>query len=370
VDQGQPSTAGEGLLSKPESSSWLIWEGDAPVSSLPEFSDLCRLINASGLLQTKPVFRWARAGIMLTSVALVTAAMILWRDNLAAQILNATLLGFVFMQIGFLMHEVGHRQIFRSPAANRAVGLLLANLMIGVSYSWWVDKHNRHHRNPNHVDLDPDLEFAAVAFSKEQAMAKTWPWRSIVKYQALLFLPFLLGEHVNLHVRAFEHVLRGRAKQGWAEGILLVCHHLACFGIAFSVLGTLPAIAFLACSKAIAGLYAGLVFAPNHKGMLMVDSSSQANWFRQQVLTSRNVRSNPINDFLYGGLNYQIEHHLFPFLRQDQLAAAQTIVRPFCLDRRIRYHETSIFQSLKEVFHHLQEVGAPVRADDPAKIPN
>lgn len=43
---------------------------------------------------------------------------------------------------------------------------------------------------------------------------------------------------------------------------------------------------------------------------------------------------------------------------------------PFCLERGIRYHETGIFQSLKEIFHHLQEIGASVRVDDPAKISN
>jgi fatty acid desaturase len=358
------------VLSKPEFSPWLVWEGEATNSSQREFSELCRHVKGSGLLERKPASRWLRAGIVLTLLALVSAGMVLWHNSLAVQIINGTLLGFAFMQIGFLMHDVGHRQILRSPTPNRVAGLLLANLMVGVSYSWWVDKHNRHHRNPNHVDLDPDVDFAPLAFSREQAKAKKWPWRSVVKYQAFLFPVLLLGEHVNMHVLAFDHVLRGRAKYRWAEGILLVCHHLACFGIAFSVLSPLPAIAFLACSKAIAGLYAGMVFAPNHKGMLMVDSGGQVNWFRQQVLTSRNVRPSPINDFLYGGLNYQIEHHLFPFLRQDQLGAARAIVRPFCLERGIRYHETGIFQSLKEIFHHLQEIGASVRVDDPAKILN
>ena len=368
--QGQPLTTVEEALVYPDSSPGLNCEMEAPLAAQRDLGELGRRLKASGLLQTKPAFPWFRSGILLAVIAGVGAGMILWPAHLVLQILNGVLLGFVFMQIGFLMHDVGHHQIFRSPAANRVVGLLLANLLIGVSYSWWVDKHNRHHRNPNHVDLDPDVDFAPVAFSREQALAKRWPWRSIVKYQAYLFLPYLLGEHINVHVLGFDHVLRGRAKQGWTEGILLVCHHLACFGIAFSVLGTLPAIAFLLTSKAIAGLYAGLVFAPNHKGMMMVDSDSQVSLFHQQVLTSRNIRSNPLNDYLYGGLNYQIEHHLFPFLRQDQLAAAQAVVKPFCRERGIPYHETGIFRSLKEILHHLHEVGAAVRSDDPAKISN
>jgi fatty acid desaturase len=367
--EGEPSTSGEGALSKPGCSPRLI-EEDPLFSSHSEFSELCRLIKDSGLLQKKPEPWWPRAVILLFVIALVSAGMVLWRDSVGLQIADGLLLGFLFMQVAFVMHDVGHRQIVRSPVGNRTIGLLLGNLMLGVSYSWWVDKHNRHHRNPNHIDLDPDIEFAALAFSTEQATAKKWPWKLIVRYQAFLFLPSLLAEHVSLHVNSIEHVLRGRARDPWTEGILLTCHHVACFVIAFSVLGTLPAVAFLICGKAMAGLYAGLVFAPNHKGMLMVDSGSDVSLFRRQVLTSRNVRSGAINDFLYGGLNYQIEHHLFPFLRRDQMSAAQGVVRRFCQQRGIRYHETGIFQSLKEVLHHLNEVSAPIGADGLQEVSN
>src|SRR5580700_488964 len=362
--EGEPSSSGEAMLSLLEAPPRLTEEKDPLFSSHGEFRELCRLVKDSRLLQKKPApLLWFRAAILLAVMALMSAVMFLGRDSLLLQLFNSVLLAFLFMQIAFLMHDAGHRQIFRSAAANRALGLLLGNLLIGVSYTWWVDKHNRHHRNPNHLDLDPDIDFAALAFSKEQAMAKQWPWKWIVKHQAFLFLFFLLAEHVHLHLVAVAHVLSGRSKAPWTEGILLACHHVACFAIAFSILDPLPAVAFLVFGKALAGLYAGLVFAPNHKGMLMVDSDSDVSLFRRQVLTSRNVRSGPVNDFLYGGLNYQIEHHLFPFLRQDQLPAVQAIVKPFCREHGIRYHETGVLQSLKEILQHLQQVGASVGAD-------
>jgi fatty acid desaturase len=361
----EPFTSGEGMLMQLETSPRAIEEEDALSSSPGEFGELCRLVKESQLLRKKPTLLWGRAATVLAAVALMSAVMIVGRNSVFLQLCNGVLLAFVFMHIAFLMHDVGHRQIFRSAAANRAIGMFVGNLLIGVSYSWWVDKHNRHHRNPNHVDLDPDVEFAGLAFSREQAIAKKWPWNLSVKYQAFLFIPLLLGEHLHLHLISAAHVLSGRAKAPWTEGIMLACHHVACFAIAFTVLRPLPAIAFLVCGKALGGLYAGLVFAPNHKGMLMIDSGSDVSLFRRQVLTSRNVRSSPINDFLYGGLNYQIEHHLFPFLRQDQLPAAQAIVKPFCRERGIRYHETGILRSLKEILQHLHEVGASVSADNP-----
>ena len=357
----KPEREDEAVTTAPESRRLLVQEAEPQLSSNTEFSELRRLIKTGNRPPWTPAFPWSTVAILLVMIAVVLAVMILWHTNVAVQAVNGILFGFVVTQIGFLMHDAGHGQVFRSAADNRAMGLVCANLLVGISYEWWIDKHGRHHRNPNHIGIDPDVNFTALAFCERQAMEKSWPWKSIVRYQAFLFVPFLLAEHLSLQMLSVQHLLHGQVKHRATEGVLLVCHHIVGLGIAFTLLGAHPAIAFLATSKAFAGLYAGLVFAPNHKGMLMVDAGSQLSVFRRQVLTSRNVRSGWINDFLYGGLNYQIEHHLFPFLRRDQMAAAQRIVRPFCSERGIRYHETGVFQSLKETFHHLHRVGASIR---------
>jgi fatty acid desaturase len=103
------------------------------------------------------------------------------------------------------------------------------------------------------------------------------------------------------------------------------------------------------------------IFAPNHKAMPLLERDSKVDFLRRQVLTSRNVIAHPITDFWYGGLNYQIEHHLFPRLPRNKLREAQPIIRGFCRDHSIAYHETSVLQSYKEILQHLHEVGAPLR---------
>ena len=80
--------------------------------------------------------------------------------------------GLLFTQVGFLGHDAGHRQIFGSRRANYVLGILLGNLGIGLSYGWWVDKHNRHHAHPNTEGADPDIEVGALAFSHAQASAQ------------------------------------------------------------------------------------------------------------------------------------------------------------------------------------------------------
>ena len=67
------------------------------------------------------------------------------------QLAVAVFLAVMFTQVGFLGHDAGHRQIFGSRRASYVLGLLYGNLCIGLSYGWWVDKHNRHHAHPNKI---------------------------------------------------------------------------------------------------------------------------------------------------------------------------------------------------------------------------
>jgi fatty acid desaturase len=103
------------------------------------------------------------------------------------------------------------------------------------------------------------------------------------------------------------------------------------------------------------------VFAPNHKGMLVVGRDEVMDFLRLQVLTARNVRAHPITDFWYGGLNYQVEHHLFPSMARNQLRQAQVIIRKFCNDQQITYYETGMFNSYVEILDYLHVVSAPLR---------
>jgi fatty acid desaturase len=96
--------------------------------------------------------------------------------------------------------------------------------------------------------------------------------------------------------------------------------------------------------------------------MPILPADTDLDFLRQQVLTARNVRPNPITDFWYGGLNYQIEHHLFPTLPRNKLGQARAIIKDWCRDHAIDYYETGLIQSYKEILSSLHEVGAPLRA--------
>jgi len=126
-------------------------------------------------------------------------------------------------------------------------------------------------------------------------------------------------------------------------------------------LSPLQALGFFLVHQLLFGLYYGTVFAPNHKGMLIIDEDNPLDFLRTQVLTTRNVKPGLVADFWYGGLNYQIEHHLFPLMPRKNFGKARNIVKTFCLERDISYYETGTYQSYKEILSYMHQIVAPVR---------
>lgn len=151
-----------------------------------EFRDLLTLVRHSGLLAKQPAYYVRK---ILLNVAMFVGAFVLIAKfhNPWIELCNAAFLAFVFTQLGFIVHDAGHQEIFSGPAGNQFLGLLHSNLLLGFSYSWWLDKHNHHHCSPNHVTADPDLDLIPFAFSKEQAAAKHGLARLSVKYQHFSF---------------------------------------------------------------------------------------------------------------------------------------------------------------------------------------
>jgi fatty acid desaturase len=277
------------------------------------------------------------------------------------QLVTAVFLAFAFTQIAFLGHDAGHRQVFGTRRANGLLGLVLGNLLIGVGYTWWVGKHNRHHSNPNHTDLDPDVTIGVLAFTAAQASDKRGLVRAVVRFQAYLFFPLLLLEAGHLHAASIKAVLGGRERLDRVEALLLLVHAGAYVVALLLVLSPLRAAAFLLLQQGLFGLYLGCCFAPNHKGMPILEEGKEPDYLCRQVLTSRNVRGSRVVDFLMGGLNYQIEHHLFPSMPRPNLRRAQPLVRAFCTERGVSYSESSVFGSYGEALRHLHQAGVPLR---------
>jgi fatty acid desaturase len=318
-------------------------------------------VAAQGLLRKQPAYYIFLISTNLVLLAVATGGLVVLRNPwlLAA---DAVLLGLVSGQLGFQLHDAAHRQMFERAWLNRWVGLLTGNLLLGMSYGWWYEKHNRHHARPNDTDDDPDLKSPALIYTQARAMSMHGPRRTLAAYQVFFFFPLLCLLGFAMHGSTYIH-LSGRGARGRREELaLLAAHNILYFGFLLLVLGPWLGAMVGVIHKASGGFYLASVFAPNHKGMPQTNATDRPDFLRSQVLTARNVSGSRMKDFWFGSLNYQIEHHLFPTMPRNNLRKAHATIKAYCDEIGVPFYETSMTQSYRELLAFLHRVGEPLRA--------
>lgn len=328
--------------------------------AINEYVELKQLIKQAALLNKQPVYYTFKITATIAMLAISVTLLLLFKDSWF-QLFNAAFFALASAQIGFLGHDAGHRQVFHKTWQNNLMTQLFGNLLIGMGNDWWLDKHNRHHSHPNELDMDPDIDFPIIAFTEEDALKKRSYQRFIVKYQAFFFLPILSLVGIDLQIRSVRFLIERKSNHTLLEGLLLTLHYLLILGLLLFTLNPWQALAFFVLYELLFGLFLGSAFAPNHKGMPVIGKNCSLNFLHRQVITSRNVESSPFNDFWYGGLNYQVEHHLFPSMPRNNLKKAQRIVKTYCQAHGIPYYETNIRQSYKEILGFLHSVSSCLR---------
>jgi fatty acid desaturase len=328
-----------------------------------DYSVLARRIKQSGLLDRRPGYYVAR-------IALVTALYVGGWAALAVvgtgwwALAIAAGMGVAYAQVALVAHDLAHGQVFRGRAAAARAGLIVGNLGIGMSYGWWMDKHTRHHANPNHEDEDPDVDPDILVWSPRQARQARGVARFMGRWQAFLFFPLLLLEGFNLHVSSARGLHRSSLKRRALETVLLYSHFVLYLAAVFLLLSPGVAILFILIHQGLFGLYLGSTFAPNHKGMPTLTAEDDLDYLRRQVLTSRNITGGRWLDVLYGGLNHQIEHHLFPNMPSPNLRKARPIIEGYCREIGVPYVATGMVDSYAQALRHLHTVGAPLRSNE------
>lgn len=325
------------------------------------YTDVAATIRERGLLdRAYGFYSWVGAALALALAGCLTGFLLLGHSWF--QLLIAGALGIVLTQVAFLTHEAAHKQVLASGPASDRLARVLACGVVGISYSWWTNKHNRHHANPNQLGRDPDIEVDTVSFVERDAATATGLRRLITGRQGWLFFPLLTLEGLNLHRHGLRHLLgRGPVKARATELTLVTLRFAAFWVPVFVVLPVGMAFAFLGVQLAVFGVYMGASFAPNHKGMPIVARDAKLDFFSKQVRMSRNVAGGWWATALMGGLNYQVEHHLFPSMPRPHLWRTRLIVREQCLALDVPYTETTLWRSYAIVIRYLNEVGLAAR---------
>ncbi|MFW6693342.1 fatty acid desaturase family protein [Streptomyces sp. MAR4 CNX-425] len=332
----------------------------APNRRSSEFTPLLREVKAAGLLRRRRGW-YARCTVLTLLALAATGVGVHLVGNTWWVLLLAVPAAVFSTRACFIGHDAGHAQIASTRRVNGLMGLLGGNLLIGMSRGWWNDKHNRHHANPNHTDKDPDVGVGVLVWTQRQAASREGFSCWLTRNQARLFFPLLLLEGINLKVSSWRDLRRQKPGERWVEGLLLGAHLVGYAALLLTAMSPGKAVVFALVQHALFGLHLGMCFAPNHKGMEMLDDGDDWGYLRKQVLTSRNVRGGAVTDWLMGGLNYQIEHHLFPNMPRPHLRRVQPLVRAHCAALGLPYTQTSAVESYRLALEHMHEVGEPLR---------
>ena len=326
--------------------------------STSDFAALSREVQSSGLLRRRYGYYWTKLLAVPVVFAAAVVAFILIGDTWW-QLFVAAGFAVLFTQTAFLGHDAAHRQIFRSGKWNEWTSLVIGNLFVGMSYGWWQHKHTRHHARPNQEGADPDIELPVISFTPEQATKRRGPVTSwLISHQGWFFFPILLLEGLSLHASSVRRVLSPAPMQRrWVELAFIVLRLAGYLTLVFVVLSPGIGFAFLGVQLGLFGFYMGMAFAPNHKGMPLVPRGMEIDFLRRQVLMSRNIRGNRFIDVLMGGLNYQVEHHLFPSMPRPHLRRAAPMVAAYCRSLDVTYTSTTLFDSYRTVVRHINRVG-------------
>jgi fatty acid desaturase len=333
----------------------------APPTTGSEFAPLLRQVKELGLLERRTGWYARSIALNLLALAVIAAGLFLAGDSWWVLLLAVPAAVFS-TRTAFIGHDAGHSQIAGSRRTNRIIGMLHGNLLVGMSYAWWNDKHNRHHANPNHTEKDPDVEVGVLVWTKGQAVGRAGVSAWLTRNQAYLFFPLLLLEGFALKVASWQDLRRQAPAERRAEGLLMALNIVGYITLLLMAMSPGKALVFLLVHHALFGLHLGMSFAPNHKGMEMPDGEGE-RWghLRRQVLTSRNVRGGAVTDWMLGGLNYQIEHHLFPNMPRPLLRRAQPLVRDHCHSLGLPFTNTTLVDSYAQALRHMHEVGESLR---------
>jgi fatty acid desaturase len=325
------------------------------------YTELSVQVRESGLLARRHGYYWSRIIVTVAAFFGVWVASAFLGDSWW-QLALAAVLAVVSTQFGFLGHDGAHRQMFDSAKWNEWTARIIAGAFAGLSLYWWQGKHNRHHKAPNQIGVDPDIGDGLLAFVPAYAHKRTGFAEAFTRRQGWLFFPLLTLEGAALNVASVQTLLGDKKiKRRKTELTLIAVRLTLGFVVPFLFMSPGFAVGFILVHFAVFGVLLGGSFAPNHKGMPIVPENAKVDFLRRQVLMSRNVEGGVVIDYMMGGLNYQIEHHLFPSMPRPNLRKVRPLVREHCAKHGVTYTETTLLKSYGIVVRYLNQVGLSKR---------
>ena len=318
------------------------------------YAELKKEVEAAGILERDYKYYTLLSLLVFTGFS-ASLYFVIISSNFFMYLASGLCLGFFTVQVAGLMHDCVHRSIFKSPKVNDFFGYIVSAIG-GITYNDWKGNHERHHANPNAEEEDPDINLPLLSFSRERYLSKKGVSKILRKYQAYLYYPMGILVAFTIRVGNFVYFKKNfRYSILWEFGIYII-GLFVWFVLPFLVFDLTKAVVLFLTINSTAGIYLFNIFAPNHKGMPEINKDDKYSFLEQQIITARNIYGHPVTDIVYLGLNYQIEHHLFPNCPRNKLKLITPFLKKMCARMELDYTEVGIINSNRMILKELQKI--------------
>lgn len=283
---------------------------------------------------------------------------VLYSNSVLVHLICGGLMGFLWIQSGWIGHDSGHHQVMMSRDLNRFAQLLTGNCLAGISIAWWKWNHNAHHIACNSLEFDPDLQhmplFAVssklfnslTSYIYERKMNFDSVSRFLVSHQHITFYPVMCFARINLFAQSLILLLTKKKVPNRVQELFGVLVFWIWYPLLVSCLPNWgERLMFVVASFSVTGIQ-HVQFCLNHFSTSVYVGKPRGNdWCEKQTSGTLDITCPSWMDWFHGGLQFQVEHHLFPRLPRCQLRKISPFVKELCKKHNLPYNSSSFWEA-------------------------
>jgi len=313
---------------------------------IDSFDELKAEVKEAGLLERVPVRGVIEmVGVIVTLIVLYST-LTLWNPFLIALMMT-----IISTRAVFVSHDILHLQYFKNKKLSFRLSYPFSAIILSNSSSWWDHKHNvNHHTYCNIIEKDEDIRALDGTFTNKNHRG-TNPF--IAKYKHLIFWGALFFMNYSFIVQSYNFVIKRKL---WGELALMLLHWPIIWGTMFYILPFDDALIVYLAHNALASIWLSFGFITNHLGceVFEEEEAKKMSWLEIQMRGSRSLKGGWFTHWFYGGLNTQIEHHLFPKAPRFNLLKVKEITKKFAQKHNLYYFETTPIQAYLQINEALK----------------
>jgi len=307
--------------------------------------------------------------------------------------IGSFIVGMFWQQIAFIGHDVGHNAITHSLYLDSIIGFIIGNLGQGISMGWWKYTHNIHHVRTNDVAWDPDIQHMPVIAISKEYLDGIWSYfhrhklpptsyitlmisKICIKFQHFHWFFSIMLSRIFIYMSSAIFVFYQQPKQqngrnelypfyNRIEQITLVLYHVWTISLFYFCTDSPAFYYFIA--YAVSGIL-HIQIVMNHFPCPIFEDLEEDNFVVHQLRSSMAVQSNTYSHWFYGGLQFQVEHHLFPMMPRHNLRKVKPYILELCRKYDIEYLENSFWGAVKDIFYILRDVAKHVDTLDDLQL--